>query len=416
MYDDLDLRPAGDIDIYVIPNKFNSAMSILKKHGFVFRNSDTINNNHHVQYIKGHIELELHKKLFNPFIKIDETYLQNNICSFILFNQNILTFNITATFLHLIYHLYMDTYLVFYKSLYYTLLNKPIPKAQRFLFRAYEIALFSEKYCDEIKWEDIIEDIKKQKLCISFEKMIMDILEIFPGAFPDTFIKTVYRLDYIENETDRLYNDMLASDKNNIGRLLCNYIDNNWTLRKENNIHIQIGDSFDLIKNSITQQCETELSCKIATKKMPDGIELTITVSDDDFCFSKIDNFDTMASDGVHLLLCSTENYSYNSIFFFPKLIDNKIKIWAYDVLNNTVLDEDFVKTYFSETKDGYIITILFSNEFIINNHMKNYFYMGLVVSDCNSEEKHRTNGIILSAVDSEWYNPIYFAKINMNE
>ena len=50
---------------------------------------------------------------------------------------------------------------------------------------------------------------------------------------------------------------------------------------------------------------------------------------------SDIDNYDTQTSDGVHLLLCGTEKYSYNSIFFFPKQIDGEIRVVVCDVLNN---------------------------------------------------------------------------------
>lgn len=417
LYQNTKDRSVGDLDIYISPNNFNNALKILFKLGYCLVDNTTIHNKHHVGLHKDKVVVELHKNIFNPFTEIDESYLRANIRTYVLDNQNVFTFNITATLLHLIYHLYMDTYLAC-GSLYQALANKSIPKAGRFLYRAYEIALFSEKYYNQIMWNDIIEDIKKQKLRIIFKKMIMDIIEIFPDTFPNCFINTVYNLDYIECEWGRLYNDMLASNKNDIGRLLCNYIDYYWALRKENNIHIQIGDSFNLIKNSEMQQGKTELSCNISTKKTSNGIELTFAVSDDDFYFSDMDSFDTLASDGVHLLLCSTEEYFYNSIFFFPKSVDNKIKVLACNVLNNAniVLDEDIVKTYFSETKGGYIISAFFSNNFIMNNHMKNYFYMGLVISDCNSKEKHRTNGIILSEVDSEWFNPIYFAKIDMNE
>lgn len=411
------MRKVGDIDLFVLEGSFETAANILLNLGYNYSKPEKMLAEHHVVLNNDMFFIELHKSIYHPMIRVEENYLKSNIKLMRINDESLLTFNTTATLLHLIYHLYMDTYLTA-GSLYNIFANKSIPKAGRFLYRAYEIALFSEKYYNRIKWEDIIEDIKKQKLRIIFKKMIMDILDIFPGTFPNSFIYTVYNLDYMEYEWDRLYNDMLASNKNYIGRLLCNHIDFYWALHKENNIHIKIGDSFNLIKNSEMQQSKTELSCNISTKKTSNGIELTFAVSDDDFYFSDIESFDTLASDGVHLLLCSTEKYSYNSIFFFPKIIDNKIKVLACNVLNNAniVLDADLVKTNFSETKGGYIISAFFSNNFIINNHIKDYFYMGLVISDCNSKEKHRTNEIILSEVDSEWYNPIYFAKIDMNE
>ena len=111
LFENVDVRPAGDIDIYVVPDKFNTAMSVLKENGFVFRNSNTINNNHHVQYVKGHIKLELHKNLFNPFTKINETIFFDHLIPYQCKGYSCLTFDKTATILHLFYHLYMDTLL-----------------------------------------------------------------------------------------------------------------------------------------------------------------------------------------------------------------------------------------------------------------------------------------------------------------
>lgn len=58
-----------------------------------------------------------------------------------------------------------------------------------FLHRAYEIALFSEKYSGKIDLETIEADLRRQKLRAIFGRMIFDIAEIFPEAFPDSFDK-----------------------------------------------------------------------------------------------------------------------------------------------------------------------------------------------------------------------------------
>ena len=84
----------------------------------------------------------------------------------------------------------MDAYLT-YIGLYVIVNNKSVPQPHRFLYRAYEIALFSEKYFESIKWEEIIEDIKSRKFRMLFKKMIEDILMIFPAAFSKEFIETI---------------------------------------------------------------------------------------------------------------------------------------------------------------------------------------------------------------------------------
>lgn len=86
--------------------------------------------------------------------------------------------------------------------------------------------------------------------------------------------------------------------------------------------------------------------------------------ADDDFCFSNENSFDTLTSDGVHLLLCGTKEYSYNSIFFFPKAVAGKIEAIACDVLSgrNVISGDALIKTKFAKTEQGYIITAVLGN------------------------------------------------------
>lgn len=414
LYKNVYIRCFGDIDIFVSPEHFEEALQVLYNEGYELRFPEVLLGNHHFALKKDRIIIELHKNILNPFTKIDETYLRDNLTILNISNQNITTFNITATLLHLIYHLYMDTYLAS-ESLYHTFVNKTTPEANRFLYRAYEIALFSEKYYDEIKWEDIIQDIKKQKLRIIFKGMIMDILKIFPNAFPDKLIDTIYNLEYEDDDRDLLYKQIINADENDIDRVICDYVNDNWSARKDKNIKINIGESFELNKKR-NEQIESKLSCKVDAAKNTKGVKFTFTILDDDIYFSDIDNYDTQSSDGVHLLLCGTEKYTYNSIFLFPKQIGNEIEVIACDVLNdiNTVLDKNLIETSYERVKGGYIITAILSNEFLSKNHIYNYFYLGLVVSDCDSKEKRRINEIISSENDDEWFNPAYFTMIKL--
>ena len=81
------------------------------------------------------------------------------------------------------------------------------------------------------------------------------------------------------------------------------------------------------------------------------------------------------------MLLCGTEKYSYNSIFFFSKQIDGEIRVVVCDVLNNrnSVLTDNLIKAEFSKTETDYTITAILSNEFLKENNLNSYLYMGLV-------------------------------------
>lgn len=417
LYDRPNERACGDIDFFVKPQYFDKVYLYLIEEGFSLLYENGMSNQHHVVLKKGKIGLELHRNLFNPMIGIDEDFLRKSLQLCTINNCEIKTFNLTASILHLIYHLYMDTYMAT-GSLYNIFTNKSIPKAGRFLYRAYEIALFSEKYFNDINWRDIENDIVKQSLRIIFKKMIFDILEIFPEAFPESFVQTVCNLNYVNDERDYLYKYFIKSNinnSNNFDVLLIDYINNNWESRRENNIHKKVGENISLVKKS-SNEIYKDLSCDITTEKTIEGLKIVFRVSNDDFYISDIEDYNTQTSDGVHLLLCGTEQYSYNSIFLFPKKIDGEIKVIVCDVLNkrNEVLGDNLIKADFSKTENDYTITAILSNKFLKENYLSSYLYMGLVISDCSSETHCRKNELILSEKSSEWYNPTYFAKIDI--
>ena len=153
-------------------------------------------------------------------------------------------------------------------------------------------------------------------------------------------------------------------------------------------------------------------------ENMLQQISLSFAVADDDFCFSNENSSDTLTSDGVHLLLCGTKEYSYNSIFFFPKAVAGRIEAIACDVLSsrNVIFRDDLIETKFVKKEQGYIITAVLSNAFLKNEHLDSYFYMGVAISDCSSKTSRRENQLILSQNDAQWYNPIYFARVDVQQ
>lgn len=418
LYENRKNRIAGDIDIYVREDDFDSALSILYSIGYYLRSPNALLGKHHVSLENNKVVVELHRNVINPGIGIDEDYLLSHVRKLKISGYEITTFDTTATFLHLLFHLYMDSCLT-YNNLYSILTNREFPRTNRFLYRAYEIALYSEKYFENINWDEILKDLRCQRLRIIFKKMILDIVEIFPDVFPKSVLNTILQLNYIDDERDQLYKYLIDSGIKKCGKdidyILINYINDNWEARREKNIYRKVSETFLLIKESL-DGTKQDLNCGIDTERITDGLKIIFKVSNDDFCISETDNYDTQASDGVHLLLCGTEKYSYNSIFFFPKQIDGEIRVVVCDVLNNRnqILTDDLIKAEFSKTERDYTITAILSNEFLKENNLNSYLYMGLVISDCSSETHRRKNQLILSEDDSQWYNPVYFAKIIM--
>lgn len=230
LYDRPNERACGDIDFFVKPQYFDKVYLYLIEEGFSLLYENGMSNQHHAVLKKGRIGLELHRNLFNPMIGIDEDFLRKSLQLCTINNCEIKTFNLTATLLHLIYHLYMDTCLSS-NNIYAINTNKSYGIANRFLYRAYEIALFAEKYFKDIKWNDIISDIKTQQLRIVFKYMAEDILEIFPNVFPAKLVDVINSIEYVSEQNDDVYKILRAAKAahdNNVDLVLSKYIDENW--------------------------------------------------------------------------------------------------------------------------------------------------------------------------------------------
>ena len=420
IYDNPSKRYVGDLDVYVDREGYSTALIILIRLGYDFRDIKTLDNEHHIVLVKDQVTVELHRSIYNPILEIDESYLLSNVVPFSFAQHTVQTFDITATLLHLIYHLYQDTYWSHY-SLHSVLNNVKVPTTKRFLYRAYEIALFSEKYHDEIKWDDIIENLKYQRFRVFFKKMIYDIVNIFPDAFPDRYLQAVNSMEYIDDDHDIWCKRLLSPEYNHqdIVGILCGFIDEYWEKRSDKNIHIRTGEGFSLDKPFVKGykgQQKYELSCDVSTEKVDEGLEITFVVSNDDFCFTEIGNYDTNASDGIHLMLFGTEKYSYNSIYVFPKTTNGVATAIPIDVRSSerVVLDKSLIDTSCEYTDRDYTITMLLKDKFLQENGLSKYLYMGLIVVDCSTETNKRKAELVLADTYSEWYNPTYFAKVDI--
>ena len=287
LYNNPSERTWGDVDFFVNPKYFDKVISYLLDNGFVLASENELLNQHHIVFMKdglpnqypsfsknNKIFLELHRNIFDPNIGINEDYLRNNIHFCEIKNHKITTFNITASMLHLIYHLYMDTCLPS-NNIFAISAKTRIGIANRFLYRAYEIALFSEKYFKEIKWNDIISDIKTQKLRIIFKYMVDDILEIFPNAFPQALKKAIYNKSYIENEEDMLFYKFLEGHKNHKQEkryLLCEFIEKFWQ-RGNNNALLNLDGSAIVLEDKDFNEFKCICNISRNDKKIHTGLD-----------------------------------------------------------------------------------------------------------------------------------------------
>ncbi len=409
LYGDYEYRQAGDIDIYVYPTDYAQALHLLLDMGFAVREKEGYGEEHHIVLLRKDLMIELHKYVIDPECHIDESYLHNHT----MMVDGMKTFDITASFLHLIYHLYTDTFTTTDKYSLYLVLLQP----KRFLLREYELVLFAEKYASQIHWDEIIEDIKKQNLRIGFKYMFEDIIRIFPDRLPQEFITVVSSLQYYETEADidvtRIFAGKFSYEKEYIQRTLSQYMEVHWNPFRDD-LQKKLGDSMEIKDNAEDPDTlEKECVCKFSTYKHEQGICLTFEVKDTDFSFADYTFPDVHKSDGIQLFMCGTERYSYQNIFLFPRANHGNYEVTPYNVIKRKLIKRDFIDATIEVFDFSYKITICLTDKFLAENQIKEVFYLNVVVCDCDSNTHKRKNTYNLIRQGESWYNPIYFVRID---
>ncbi len=414
LYEDPSVRIFSDIDIYVPQSEFEKALLTIQKEGYVLYSDDELSDEHHVRLKKDHYVIELHKNILAPSINIDESYFKNNVDSIYLKDTTIVTFNKTATLLHLIYHLYMD--LCVYVSDYVLLTNKKWVKAPKMLLRLYEIALFSEKYKNHINWSDVINDIKSQKLRIHIKLILWDFVAVFPGLFPDMLIRCFNDIKCVYHPDDVLYKEFMNLYYNHnlsFDEALSNLVDSNW--KNDNKTVVKHDTTITFCKDKIYTSLSgisKKAFCLCEVKFIDKGLVFNFDVTTDDLFISDIDCLDVQATSGIHIFLCTTKGYSYKSIFLFPKETESGIIIVPYDVKNCIPIKDEKITAFFKKTDKGYRIEAFLSETFFPKQTLKPHFYMQLVVPLCNGETGKLEANLVTCSNESRWYHPLDFIKI----
>lgn len=197
LFGNKNIRDVGDMDIYIEDEYFDKAYRLLSEYGFNIFPGFTPEEKHHVAMGKGTIYLELHRSIIKPETKINYKYLIEHTNELNISGSKILTFDVTATLLYMIYHAYshMESagkgitrkHMFEHKYIYM------YPYTVRHMF---EIALYIEKYNKEINWTDFLDDVKKQDLNRFFKELIININLLFPEHLPNQVYIELMNLKY----------------------------------------------------------------------------------------------------------------------------------------------------------------------------------------------------------------------------
>ena len=173
LYDNPYVRVVRDVDFFVPNTQPSTIKSKLVSCGYELMDNERIDSQHSV-FWKNKTMLEFHRQLYYSKINIDEDIFFKAEYSEVL---GFTTFDKTITFLNYLYHLYMDSclHLGFWKDIP----SNVAIRVPGFVYRAYELALFYEKFNLDIDMDLITRDIDKQNMNVSFFAMIDGIKTIF---------------------------------------------------------------------------------------------------------------------------------------------------------------------------------------------------------------------------------------------
>lgn len=397
-------RTVGDVDVFPLPRDWERAFAVLTAQGYVPSGDGGVNDPHHVVLSNGRVTIELHRHIFAPQVGLDETYLQEHTEVLPSICDNTHTFDVTATLLHLLYHLYMDVFCA--ASLYPIVEEERLPVTRRFLYRAYELALYAEMYEKDIRWQEVCADVRAQRLYTSFGKTVEGITAVFPDAFPDMFTETVNALSYTEGENEAAYRRFCecynADEPNALKAALCRLMEADWS-EKNAAVVYDAPDIFRFPPDSSAVRCAHRLT--------EEGLKLVFDVQDNDLYMSAADVYDTLCSDGVHLLLWGVFG-SYHSIFLFPKQERSALILVPYDVRSGAPIACGEVYGACRMTEEGYCIEATLGAAFLKKHRMEEGAYMGVIVSDCDRDTGKRCRAIMTAPDDSRWCDPLCFVRV----
>ena len=412
------LRKMGDIDVFVDNKDFNAALEIFYNLGYTLYYKETVFDNHHIMMENGEFVIELHHTILDYRMNIDESYLLSNIVDFEIDRNKLKTFSITATLLHLIYHLYSDIMMnTGYNSFYVN--GRLFLPPEKFNFRAFEIAKYIEEFKGDILWNDIISDVSKQSLNLLFYCFIKYIDDIY-NIFPEEFISIIKSKCTADFNTINYFRTLTVSQDYILSVPLVNYLNNIWSgvELKINNcrncLHIDEFDSEKIMnKNSYvidgqSPSSPTDLSFDFSYWCNKESVFFEIKVIDDKI-ISCNNRYDSYQSDCIGLIVVNTNPYRFKQIFLFIKKEEGEICCKVRDMNKKRNLRKNTAKADFSLTDNGYIITVEL-NKKLFGKSGESYF--DLLVCDCDKYEDGKKTTMNIFGDVNNWYDVSKFSKI----
>lgn len=203
LYEDINIRSSGDIDILIAIDEFEDIHAIMLQNGFEME-SHAGNKNTDIEGIKKEVEfmhisykkkidkmqvlVEVHGSIINPsiiFLNKTEIFLKN-ACENIIGELPVWTLNIDSNLVYLMLHFFKHLPLSFFE-------NALFGKETRVnLQNLNDIAYLVKKYKNNISWYDVINISVQMQVVKPIIIVTKLIIEIYGQIFPVYFLTELY--------------------------------------------------------------------------------------------------------------------------------------------------------------------------------------------------------------------------------
>ncbi|MBQ7153749.1 MAG: hypothetical protein IJR83_07450, partial [Clostridia bacterium] len=213
---------------------------------------------------------------------------------------------------------------------------------------------------------------------------------------------------YGETDNDILKHDLSLIHKNYRGKdfkaKLGQYIEQK---------HMETGGLEFHVQNNPGRIFEEKNECSLSvTIWNPGEWHFQVQAVQPNLVMSAIDKYDTLKSDGIHLIACTTNPYMYLSVFFFPKMVGENIKVLAFDDISKAIYPDDAFQPKFIKKDDGYLIEFLINKSYFPPIYQNNHLFCDMVMAVCNPFTQERGQSISRVKNTKRWFLPSEYIKV----
>lgn len=428
LYGKENMKRAGDIDLYVEPQSFVNTEKLLIANGFEKIKGENIDL--HTSFKYGNQLIELHKDFIGKRIGVN-TIFETHTTTVDVNGYQFTTLDTTYHLLYLMYHIYMHRTDDIARRFSHALFEKQeIYQLDGYDRNLFEIALYIAKFKHEVDWTTIITELDNQSLNVSFKQLYERFINIYPEIFPDCFNCYFKSRDYICPKEFQLYNYVIDHYPSlSLNECIRNSID----AQREDTLELECGNEPNASMFSI-DECSSrkinpnqtyildgnkpksadDISYKLNFFHDDEYLYINVFVTDDVLQFCPHSTYDTMAADYVYITIVHThESYCYRNITLYPYIDGNTNGLDIYNIcLFENINEKLNAQLYIKE--NGYDIALKIPLNYLGIKSTDDYFYMDILVNDCDDVKIGRNTALSFSSVWDRRYDPRTYALIRM--